>query len=548
MPIPNFDQLMYVVQDGGQDINYIHWDGSSWGTATELETASGETKNQPFVFLYDQHIAPAVGSTIFTQSPVMCQDFILPAGGSVSAEIYVNITSGSMPASPDITATLKHDGTTFATLTNPTYASGKLTWTDVISSDTTVLANEAVSLTIESAEAWVGFDILYDSISYPSKILLPTTTVIVIHVDTLAANDAPYPGGSPVTGAQNGSILYLRATVSDPFGPDDITDLKLSIIEPCGGGPIDVTLDDTDVVATVGCSKTYEYAWATGICQGNYDIIAIASEGTEGITDSAAIRVTLSFTDTGTAGNTAFTDGVGNPVSNYDADADVCVQVTDMDQNTNPGVAETLTAVVTSPRGDSETITLTETGPNTGIFRACITSSTTPPAVPEDGSLHALPGDVLVASYTDPDDASDTSDDTALVTTAAAEMSVFKLLVDPVDGTAVVNDLIRFDIVVGNPGPTNLTTFTVTDTFDAGCMSFDAASIAPNDSGANPLTWDESELGTLPVDSSVTIAVWFRADAACAPATNSVSASGEDQSGTPVSAGPAVAEVTITRA
>ena len=347
--------------------------------------------------------------------------------------------------------------------------------------------------------------------------------------------------------AQNGSILYLRATVSDPFGTDDITDLVLSIIDPCGGAPIDVTLDDTDVVATAGCTKTYEYTWNTSMCQGNYDIIAIANEGSEGITDREAIRVTLSFTDTGTASFTVFTDGSGNPVSVYDPDADVCVQVTDMDQNSNPGVSETLTAVVTSPRGDSETITLTETGPNTGIFRTCIASSTTPPAVPEDGSLHALPGDVLVASYTDSDDASDTSNDTALVNTAAAEMSVFKLLVDPVDGTAVVNDLIRFDIVVGNPGTTNLTTFTVTDTFDAGCMSFDAASIAPNDSGANPLTWDESELGTLPVDSSVTIAVWFRADAACDPATNSVSASGEDQSGTPVSAGPAVAEVTITR-
>ena len=740
---PLSDQIMLAAQDDGSDINYVLWNGSSWGTPNALRSTSGETKNQPFVFLYDQHIVPAGSSTTFTQSPVMCDDFFLPTGGAVGVSTYVNVTqgvsgnvsidavsedtttdssvtiphttsgtnrlmlvgvsmapksgytvsaityngdnlsvvgtreqsdkarieiwrliapdigthdvvvtlsnsghegaavgvmtfnnvdqtsplgtfvsavgdagsptvnvssaagelifdtlvlehdgdlsitpgsgqterwdldvgkinaggstkpgaasvtmswsfvgdkkwalgavpvkpvsgSGGMPANPDIRATIKHNGTTIETLIKPTVTDlgsdiYRLDWAAVISSDTTVLAGEQFELEVSNNEAGLGFEILYDSSTYPSKILLPTTTVIVIDVATLAAYDAPYPGGSPVTDAQNGATLYLRATVSDPFGTDDITDLDLSIIDPCGGVPINVTLDDGNVVATAGCSKTYEYAWNTSMCQGNYDIVAIANEGSEGITDSEAIRVTLSFTDTGTPSFTAFTDGSGNPVSNYDPDAAVCVQVTDMDQNTNPGVSETVIAVAASPRGDSETITLTETGPNTGIFRACIASSSTVSGAPDDGSLYALAGDVLVANYTDPDDSSDTSDDTALVNTPAAEMSVFKLLADPVDGTAVVNDLIRFDIVVGNPGPTNLTSFTVTDTFDAGCLSFDAASIAPNDPGANPLTWDESELGTLPIDSSVTIAVWFRADAACDPATNSVSASGEDR-------------------
>ena len=118
----------------------------------------------------------------------------------------------------------------------------------------------------------------------------------------------PYPSGSAITDAENGAILYLRVTVSDPFGAYDITDLDLSISDPCGGGPINVTLDDGDVVATGACSKTYQYVWNTTMCQGNYDITATANEGTEGIADSAAIRVSLSFTDTGTVGSSAFTD------------------------------------------------------------------------------------------------------------------------------------------------------------------------------------------------------------------------------------------------
>ena len=441
-PASNSNQIMLAVQDFSSRLNYVAWTGSSWGSANNLETNTQETKNQPFVFLYDNQGAPASSVTTFTQSPAMCKDFVMPAGGQVAVTNYVSVspspgsmtrsiaassddaeeqgpdgsspgamyldssdielvedfepstngtqkiglrftnisvpadatitnayitfravapdapntnsgatsltiegqaadnpatfpttayditnrprtaasvgwspaawttgndyntpdlsaivqelvdrggwtsgnsmvfivtgtgsraseswddpgsnpaqltieyTAGNMPANPEISATIKHDGNIIETLTNPAVTdlgSGifRLDWIDVISSDTTVSAGEQVELEINTTEPGVSFEILYDSSTYPSKILLPTTTVIVIHVDTLGAYDAPYPGGSPVTDAQNGATLYIRATVSDPFGTDDITDLDLSISDPCGGGPINVTLDDGDVV------------------------------------------------------------------------------------------------------------------------------------------------------------------------------------------------------------------------------------------------------------------------------------------------------------
>ncbi len=45
------DGLMLAVQDDGSDLHWIHWNGSAWGPDHELETSSGETKNQPFLFL-----------------------------------------------------------------------------------------------------------------------------------------------------------------------------------------------------------------------------------------------------------------------------------------------------------------------------------------------------------------------------------------------------------------------------------------------------------------------------------------------------------------
>ena len=100
---------MLAAQDDGSDINYVLWNGSSWGTPNALESTSGETKNQPFVFLYDQHIVPTGSSTTFTQSPVMCDDFFLPTGGAVGVSTYVNVTQS---VSGNVSIDAVSDGTT----------------------------------------------------------------------------------------------------------------------------------------------------------------------------------------------------------------------------------------------------------------------------------------------------------------------------------------------------------------------------------------------------------------------------------------------------
>ena len=51
---PMSDRVMLAVNDDNSDVNYVLWNGSTWGTVNEQETNSGETKNQPFLFLWDQ--------------------------------------------------------------------------------------------------------------------------------------------------------------------------------------------------------------------------------------------------------------------------------------------------------------------------------------------------------------------------------------------------------------------------------------------------------------------------------------------------------------
>ena len=40
---PKSDQIMLSVQDSNSDLNYVLWDGNTWGTPSEQEVSTGET-------------------------------------------------------------------------------------------------------------------------------------------------------------------------------------------------------------------------------------------------------------------------------------------------------------------------------------------------------------------------------------------------------------------------------------------------------------------------------------------------------------------------
>jgi uncharacterized repeat protein (TIGR01451 family) len=71
-----------------------------------------------------------------------------------------------------------------------------------------------------------------------------------------------------------------------------------------------------------------------------------------------------------TAGVVGFFDGAWQPAYGYNSGDSLYLEVRDGDQNGDPMVAETVAVVLADLQtGDSETLALVETGPNTGIFR-----------------------------------------------------------------------------------------------------------------------------------------------------------------------------------
>lgn len=314
-------------------------------------------------------IRPAIttdGSATFTQTPSFAEAFSLTGAPSVTA--YYTVTSGTMLGSPSISAVLRKNGSTFATSNSvsasATTGSGVFTF-GFPSTPTSFISTDVISLVITNNQTGVAFTVDYDSSTKPSAITLPTNTVI--HADTVAVYDAAYPGGSVVTTPTVGQTLYVRATVGDPFGAYDVTSANL-VIDGIASSAGDIASTAMTEVASAGATKTYQYIWVTGSTQDTFNLTVTAKEGFENtITSTKSTSVPLTARDLGTPSITEFTTGNNRPHTlTYAGGETIYVRDTDLDQNINSGAVETLTVTILGSGGDRETVTLTETGVNTG--------------------------------------------------------------------------------------------------------------------------------------------------------------------------------------
>ncbi len=278
--------------------------------------------------------AASQNTITFTQSPALCNDLVIKAQ-TIQMLVYVNVTSGTMPVNPAITASLKYGSTTFISLSNPVYNSSTkiLSWTGTLGADVTVPSGQAVALNITSAQPGVQFQIEYHSASKPSRIsLLPVSTFI----DFVSFNvyNAPYPAGSIRTSGLVNSTYYVRAKVTTPFGYSDITGMDLRVNPPG-------TTYAVNCVDSTTCTRTYEYVWTTPGSTNLYYLMATAREGYENLIKNSDLLafdicsvcppVALNDSATGAGGAPIIVDVLGN-----DYDPNNNMKVSTLAINTQP--------------------------------------------------------------------------------------------------------------------------------------------------------------------------------------------------------------------
>ena len=105
-----------------------------------------------------------------------------------------------------------------------------------------------------------------------------------------------------------------------------------------------------------------------------------------------------------TTGVLKFTDAAGANTLNYPAGQPIYLRLTDSDRNLNPAAIDQVNLLLASQSETAgETIALTETAANSGIFNGSINTQAAA-AVANDGLLQVTKGDKLTATWNDPAD------------------------------------------------------------------------------------------------------------------------------------------------
>ncbi|GER61052.1 hypothetical protein ULMA_31600 [Patiriisocius marinus] len=380
-------------------------------------------------------------------------------------------------------------------------------------------------LVIETIEVVVVNDVTGESETITLTETGPNTGVFEGTVDTTYGTTAGTDDDGVFNTQAGDTVTVTYDDVFDETGsdPDPVTDTDIVQGGVTGtvditdfsvpGDTLDVVVTDNDlnedplVIETIevvvvndvtGESETItltETGADTGVFEGTVDTIYGTTAGTDddGVFNTqAGDTVTVTYddvfdvmgsdpdpvtdTDIVQGGITGTVD-----ITDFSVPGDTLdVVVTDNDLNEDPLVIETIEVVVVNDvTGESETITLTETGPNTGVFEGTVdTTYGTTAGTDDDGVFNTQAGDTVTVTYddvfdvmgSDPDPVTDT-DIVQGGVTGTVDITDTSIPGDTLDIVVTDNDLNEdplvtetIDVVVVNDNTGEIETITLTET------------------------------------------------------------------------------------
>jgi uncharacterized repeat protein (TIGR01451 family) len=321
--------------------------------------------------------------------------------------------------------------------------------------------------------------ILFEQYSGGSGSTVTISTPTVVHVDSVGIYSAAWPATTTASSYGQGATLYVRASVSDPFGFADISGGSVVIKNPSGTIVTTATLvNGTHTKTTSGATRVYEYAYTVPASPptGTWTASVTANEGSEGTithtgngTFAVGGRVTLRKTwgAGATAGNAvtlAISGGSGAVAGSSTAPS----TLTPATSNATVGGTITLTETYTVGAAGMYTTTL-----------ACTKDS--------DGTTVTPSGSGLSRTITMPA-GSVTCTFTNSVTVPLMVVKVATTVSDPVNGAtnpkAIPGAIVEYQIIVTNPAanPIDNNTVFITDQVPAS-MDLRVSDIAGGGSG-----------------------------------------------------------------
>ncbi|NJL28386.1 MAG: hypothetical protein HC897_11110, partial [Thermoanaerobaculia bacterium] len=227
--------------------------------------------------------------------------------------------------------------------------------------------------------------------------------------------------GQPATVFLEGDLAYVQVIDHGANVSPGIDSAEVSVYTELGGDFETLTLTETgdstgvftgSIRLQLGPGNSYDgYLQVNESAGPPHEFDTLTAAHNDGYAWVYATATTL-------GSRTWFIDGYGNQVSSYAVGETVHVRVEDHNHNV-PGVFDTVAVTVESQTtGDSELLTLWETGKDTGVFEGSVVMSDSGAPGSNDGQLVAQVGESLRAWHEDAL-AFTISEDSALVTDAA---------------------------------------------------------------------------------------------------------------------------------
>lgn len=261
-------------------------------------------------------IASQGGSQLFTLSPVLQSALTLDTG-DINASLWVSRGNSSFAGQRIVEATLGYTGALNGTIGTDSItiqlAGGApnaqyLPFTFNLGSDLDLPANTSLTLTISNDTTITGETITVHSLlsseaslislnaSSPLNPLSPLTITAIEYF-----TDSVDSAGIAITDAAPGDTIWVRATVSDPFGRDDITGATLAIEDPNSLETLaatPMTVPTTQPASTA--EKYFELSHTLSAALGDWTTTVVAVEGQEGLvsdSDNPVINVNSNVPD-----------------------------------------------------------------------------------------------------------------------------------------------------------------------------------------------------------------------------------------------------------
>jgi uncharacterized repeat protein (TIGR01451 family) len=170
----------------------------------------------------------------------------------------------------------------------------------------------------------------------------------------------------------------------------------------------------------------------------------------------------------------------------------ITITVTDSDLNTNPATTQTTTVTVNNPTtGESETVTLTETGVNTGIFSGTLSTSEGSVPDPTVGVLAVAKDDVVTSTYNDA--ISNNGGPATVTATTTVVKPVLTISKTDAPDPVTAGNNITYTLSYANTGTATATSTAITDTVPAN-TSFVSATGGGTVAGG-VVTWNLGSVG-----------------------------------------------------